>query len=667
MKKAIITGITGQDGSYLAELLLLKGYEVHGIVRRASEFNTGRVDHLYKDLHLPDNRFFLHYGDLTDSGGLERLVREINPDEIYNIGAQSHVKVSFETPEYTADVDALGVLRILEIIRNNNPKIRFYQASSSEMFGLVQEIPQKESTPFYPRSPYGVSKLFGHWITKNYRESYGIFACSGILFNHESPRRGKTFVSRKIVRAFADIKTGVQDCMYLGNLDAKRDWGYAKEYVYAMWLMLQQDKPDDYVIATGETHTVRDFVEESAKYFGYDIVWKGQGLEEIGYDRKTDKVLVRVDARYYRPAEVELLIGDYSKAKQNLNWEPKVKFKELVEIMSNAELTGEKREDFSVLKNTTDFGLDKSARVYVAGHLGLVGSALVRKLKEQGYTNLLLRSREELDLTDELAVKEFFKKEKPEYVFLAAAKVGGILANRDFGADFISDNLRIQNNVIHNSYISGVKKLVFLGSTCIYPKLAPQPLKEEYLLTGPLEPTNEAYAVAKIAGIKMCEYYNKQYGTNYISVMPTNLYGQNDNFDLKSSHVLPAMIRKFYEAKQNNSPEVVLWGTGNPRREFLHVDDLADAVVFLMKNYNSSEIVNIGYGEDFKISEVAKMISDIVGYTGNIVYDTSKPDGTPRKQVDSTKLFNLGWKPRYSIYEGLKLAIDWYIQNVANR
>ncbi len=667
MKKAIITGITGQDGSYLAELLLTKGYQVHGIVRRASEFNTSRIDHLYKDPHIPNNSFFLHYGDLTDSGGLERLIREINPDEIYNIGAQSHVKVSFEIPEYTANTDALGTMRILEIIRNNNPKIKFYQASSSEMFGKVLEVPQKETTPFYPRSPYGVSKVFGHHIAVNYRESYGIFACSGILFNHESPRRGKTFVSRKIVRALADIKTGKQDILYLGNLDAKRDWGYAKEYVNAMWLMLQQKEPDDFVIATGETHTVREFVEEAGKYFGYDIVWKGTGFDEIGYDKKTDKIIVKIDKNYYRPAEVDLLIGDSSKAKKVLGWEPKVKFKDLVTIMCDAEVIGEKTEDFSHLLKISvgKFGDDKGAKIYVAGHKGLVGSAIVRKLNKEGYTNLLLRTKEELDLTNGDQVAKFFSDEKPEYVFLAAAKVGGILANRDFAADFISDNLRIQNNIIHNSYLNGVKKLVFLGSTCIYPKLAPQPLKEEYLLTGPLEPTNEAYAVAKIAGIKMCEYYNKQYGTNYISVMPTNLYGQNDKFDLHTSHVLPAMIRKFYEAKINGNTDVTLWGTGNPKREFLHVDDLADAVVFLMQNYDSSEIINIGYGEDFKISEVAQMISDIVGFQGKVVYDLSKPDGTPRKLVDTTKLFNLGWRPKFHIKEGLKLAIDWYIENVA--
>jgi len=572
-------------------------------------------------------------------------------------------------PEFTANADALGVLRLLEIIRNNNPKIKFYQASSSEMFGKVVEVPQSESTPFYPRSPYGVSKVFGHWITTNYRESYGIFACSGILFNHESPRRGKTFVSRKIVRAFADIKANKIETLYLGNLDAKRDWGFAKEYVEAMWLMLQQDKPDDYVIATGETHTVREFVEESSKYFGFDIIWKGEGLDEVGIDRKSDKVIVRIDKAYYRPAEVELLIGDASKAKKLLNWEPKVKFKELVKIMSDAELNGEKREDFSKINSLSKhtFGDDKHAKVFVAGHRGLVGSAIVRKLQAEGFDNLLLKTKEELDLTDGEAVKNFFAKEKPEYVFLAAAKAGGILANRDFAGDFIANNLQIQNNVIHNSYLNGVKKLLFLGSTCIYPRLAPQPLKEEYLLTGPLEPTNEAYAVAKIAGIKMCEYYNKQYGTNYISVMPTNLYGQNDNFDLHTSHVLPAMIRKFYDAKISNSPEVTLWGTGNPMREFLHVDDLADAVVFLMKNYSSSGIINIGYGNDFKISEVAQMISDIVGYQGKIVYDTSKPDGTPRKLVDSTKLFSLGWRPKLEIKEGLKQAIDWYIQNVVNK
>lgn len=338
MKKALITGITGQDGSYLAELLLNKGYEVHGIIRRASTFNTSRIDHLYKDPHHKDVRLFLHYGDLTDSSNLNRMIEKINPCEIYNLGAQSHVQVSFEVPEYSADADALGVLRILDAIKETGVNARFYQASTSELFGKVQEVPQSETTPFYPRSPYAVAKQYGFWITKNYREAYGLHASNGILFNHESPRRGETFVTRKITMAVARIHRGLQDCFYMGNINARRDWGYAKDYVKMMWMMLQQPIPDDYVIATGEMHTVREFIEESFACIGRPIEWRGKGLDEVGIDMTTGKTVVRIDPRYFRPAEVEQLLGNPAKAKAVLNWEPEVKFHELVKIMTEGDL-----------------------------------------------------------------------------------------------------------------------------------------------------------------------------------------------------------------------------------------------------------------------------------------------------------------------------------------
>ena len=328
MKVALISGISGQDGSYLAELLLKKGYEVHGIIRRASQINTQRIDLIY-------DRIKLHYGDLTDSTNLVRIIQQVQPDEIYNLGAQSHVKVSFEIPEYTGQVDALGTLRILEAVRllGMENKTRIYQASTSEMFGKVQEIPQKETTPFYPRSPYGVAKLYGYWIVKNYRESYGLHASSGILFNHESPRRGETFVTRKITRGLSRISVGEQDILYLGNLNSKRDWGHAMDFVEAMWLMLQQDEADDYVIATGEQYSVREFVEEAAPYFGMKIEWMGEGLDEVGYDWNTKKAVIKVNPKYFRPAEVETLLGDATKAKEKLGWEPKISFNQLVEDM----------------------------------------------------------------------------------------------------------------------------------------------------------------------------------------------------------------------------------------------------------------------------------------------------------------------------------------------
>lgn len=330
MKTALITGITGQDGSYLAELLIEKGYMVHGIVRRSSLINTHRIDHIFDHPQMK-----LHYGDLTDAGNLIHVIQKCKPDEIYNLAAQSHVKVSFELPEYTGNVDGLGTLRILEAVRilEMEDKVRIYQASTSELYGLVQEVPQKETTPFYPRSPYGVAKLYAYWITKNYRESYGMYACTGILFNHESPRRGETFVTRKITRGLSKISCGLQDVLYLGNLNAKRDWGHAKDYAEAMWLMLQQDSPEDYVIATGQQYSVREFVEKSADYFGMDIEWRGEGLDEIGIDKNTGRVVIKVDDKYFRPAEVESLLGDATKAKEQLGWEPKISFDELVEDM----------------------------------------------------------------------------------------------------------------------------------------------------------------------------------------------------------------------------------------------------------------------------------------------------------------------------------------------
>ncbi len=335
MKKALITGITGQDGAYLAELLLKNGYEVHGIKRRSSLFNTDRVDHLYQDPHVAGRRFVLHYGDLTDASNLIRVIQQVQPDEIYNLAAQSHVGVSFETPEYTANADALGTLRLLEGIRilGLEEKTRFYQASTSELYGKVQETPQTETTPFCPRSPYAVAKLYAYWITVNYREAYGIYACNGILFNHESPLRGETFVTRKITRAFARIKLGLQDKLYLGNLDAKRDWGHARDYVEMQWLMLQQDEPDDYVIATGVQYSVRDFVTLAAKEVGIRVRWVGEGVDEKGYDAQTGKEIVAVDPRYFRPTEVETLLGDPTKAKKKLGWQPKITFGELVAEM----------------------------------------------------------------------------------------------------------------------------------------------------------------------------------------------------------------------------------------------------------------------------------------------------------------------------------------------
>ncbi len=337
-KRALITGVTGQDGSYLAEFLMKKGYEVHGIIRRASTFNTKRIDHIYQDPHERDVNLFLHYGDMTDSSNMNRLLEKIDPDEIYNLAAQSHVQVSFQVPEYTAETDGLGTLRLVDAIKETGIKTRFYQASTSELYGKVQEIPQSETTPFYPRSPYGAAKLYAYWIVVNYREAYNLHASNGILFNHESPRRGENFVTRKITMAASAISEGIQDCIYIGNLSAKRDWGYAPDFVRAMWLMLQEDIPDDYVVATGETHTVREFIDHAFSRLGMTLRWDGEGVDEVGVCEQTGKTVVRVDPKYFRPTEVELLIGDPTKARTKLGWEPEVTFQKLVEIMVDADL-----------------------------------------------------------------------------------------------------------------------------------------------------------------------------------------------------------------------------------------------------------------------------------------------------------------------------------------
>ncbi len=681
MKRALITGITGQDGAYLAEFLLNKGYEVHGIKRRSSSFNTARIDHLYEDTHRKGNKhFYLHYGDVTDSTNIIRIIQEIQPDEIYNLAAQSHVQVSFETPEYTLQADAGGPLRILEAIRllGLAKKTRFYQASTSELYGKVQEIPQKETTPFYPRSPYAVSKLFGYWITINYREAYGIYAVNGILFNHESPIRGETFVTRKITRAIARIVHGEEEILYLGNLDAKRDWGYAPDYVEAMWLMLQQDDPHDFVIATGQTHTIREFVEKAFAYVGIPIEWVGTGLDEKGIDARTGNVLVCVDTRYFRPTEVDLLIGDASKAKEKLQWEPRVTFEELVRIMIDADLelfekemclqpkrfvAAQKsvKESNVFLDQQQNSAMSKDSKIFIAGHTGLVGSAVKERLEQEGYVNIITADRHDLDLRDQKAVDCFFAREKPEYVFLVAAKVGGIQANIDYPAEFIYDNTMIGSNIIHAAYKHNVRKLLFVGSSCIYPRECPQPIKEEYLLSQDLEPSNKPYAIAKIASIIMCESYNKQYGTQFITCMPTNLYGPRDHFNQITSHVIPALISRIYNAHIDHEPSVTVWGSGTPCREFLYVEDLAEALVFLMQHYNESTTINVGSPDEVTIKDLAYLIKECIGYTGEIIFDNTKPDGTPRKKLDTNRLTDYGWTAKTTLKDGLKKTIAWYV------
>ena len=658
---ALITGVTGQDGAYLAEFLLGKGYTVHGIKRRSSSFNTARIDHLYQDPHAGNVPFLLHYGDMTDSTNLIRLMQQMQPDEIYNLAAQSHVGVSFETPEYTANADAIGTLRLLEAIRilGLEKKTRFYQASTSELYGKVQEVPQKETTPFYPRSPYGVAKLYAYWITVNYREAYGMHASNGILFNHESPIRGETFVTRKITRAVAAIELGLQDTLYLGNLDAKRDWGHARDYVEGMWRMLQQDEPDDYVLATGETHSVREFVELAFAEVGRSIEWRGKGVDENGVDSK-----IRQDRRadrpaYFRPTEVDLLIGDATKARAEARLEAEDDVRELVTEMVAADLGDRaaggcqwQRTPFE-LTGKTRLGRRPSRH----GRLGLV-----RRLAREDAS--CSRSDARARSARPGRGSAWFDGKAPDAVFLAAAKVGGILANDTLPAEFLYDNLMIETNVIHAAHRrrqeAAVSRLVLHLSAARAAADARGSAADR-----PLEPTNEWYAIAKIAGIKMCQAYRSQYGCDFISVMPTNLYGPGDNYHPEYSHVVPALIRRFHEAKLTGASDVVVWGTGTPRREFLYVDDLADACVYLMKNYSGDELVNIGTGEDMTIAEFARMVATTSAIPAP---SSSIPRGpTARRASCSTSAVSPNWAGarRTSLEDGIRLAYRAHLAEIA--
>jgi GDP-L-fucose synthase len=528
--------------------------------------------------------------------------------------------------------------------------------------------------------------MYAYWITVNYREAYGIYACNGILFNHESPLRGETFVTRKITRAVARMALGLQDCLYLGNLSSLRDWGHARDYVEMQWLMLQQEQPEDFVIATGVQYSVRQFVEFAAAELGIQLRWEGEGENEVGIvaavTNKDAKVkvgdtIVKVDPRYFRPTEVETLLGDPTKAKENSGGYPRPrwpnsfrKWSRLTTPLPNA-THWSRWPVFRHLITTNKHGYERqNLRCRAPGHGWFRHCA---QPAGQGIHQHYYPHASGTRPDQSSCGRPLFAQESPDYVFLAAAKVGGIIANNTYPAQFIRENLAIQTNIIHAAYVNDAKRLMFLGSSCIYPRLAPQPMSEEYLLTGPLEPTNRPYALAKIAGIEMCWSYNRQYGTKYLAVMPTNLYGPGDNYHPENSHVIPALIRKFHEAKIANAKEVVVWGTGTPKREFLYCEDMADACVFLSNlpddKYESllgsdesksgkfePPLVNIGVGEDVTIKELAETVLNTIGFSGEITFDSTKPDGTPRKLMDVQRLHAMGWKAQTTLFEGLQRA-----------
>ena len=547
-KRALITGITGQDGSYLAELLLGKGYEVHGLIRRASTFNTSRIDHLYQDPHDTDAKLFLHYGDLSDGARLVTLLHEIDPDEVYNLAAQSHVRVSFDEPEHTGDTTGIGAMRLLEAVRLAGVKCRYYQASSSEMFGATPP-PQNEETPFYPRSPYGAAKVYAYWVTKNYREGYGMFAVNGILFNHESPRRGETFVTRKVTRAVARIQAGLDDYVYMGNLDSVRDWGYAPEYVEGMWRMLQSDKPDDYVLATGGNFTVRDFLVTAFEHAGLD--WEKH---------------VRFDERYLRPTEVDALVGDASKAERDLGWKAQVDteswpgswWTRTSRRSSTRASPGSTSPSSTVGRSSTcrsdDRGVSPGAPRPRCGllHRRAPRSRGVGDLAEPRDAGLHRSHGRDVRRAGPEGPRRGLRLLRRDQAEVRRAR--GREGRRDHGEQHLprrlpqrepADPAQRDGRGPRRRGSSGCSSS---GSSCIYPKLAPQPIHEDSLLTGHLEPTNDAYAIAKIAGILQVQAVRRQHGLPWISAMPTNLYGPGDNFSPQGSHVLPALIRRYDEA-----------------------------------------------------------------------------------------------------------------------
>jgi GDPmannose 4,6-dehydratase len=699
-KYALITGITGQDGSYLAELLLQKKYKVYGIIRRSSHFNTINIDHIRSKLTL-------FYGDLIDPAGLLHVLTNITNTiieddkkiknkkessvlEIYHLGAQSHVKVSFELAQYTTSVNALGTINLLEAVRccnaeKSNIIVKVYNAATSEMFGKVMEIPQSEETPFYPRSPYGCGKVFAFWAMKNYREAYNMFICNGILFNHESERRGETFVTRKITLGISQILDKKIDYLQLGNLDAKRDWSHAKDMVYGMWLMLQYKYGDDYVLASGVTTTVRQFVKLAFKCVNIDITFDGKGVNEVGKDNKTGKILVKVNPKYFRPTEVDLLLGNPQKSTKRLNWNPKYTIKELVQVMMAQDCnkycnkhvlnTAERLKVINVHDLETklnDINVPKESYdrvILVTGGTGLVGNGIkdviAKKLYVSKYKDqIIYLSSKDGDLRSEKECEYIFLKYKPTHVIHLAANVGGLFKNLKDNLGMYMDNQRINQNVLHCCHKYNVKKLLSCLSTCIYPDNVKYPIKESILHQGLPHLSNQGYSFAKRMLHVETTLYNQQYGTKYITVTPTNVYGPNDMYNLVNSHVIPALIHKCYLAKKNNKP-FICFGTGKPLRQFIYSLDLAKLMLMCLDNYDDChESINLTPAQEISIKSVAEAIADCYDYKDKIEWDTSKSDGQYKKTATNEKLMKLFPDFKFTKFEdAIKTSVEFFQNN----
>lgn len=678
---AFITGINGQDGSYLSELLLSKGYKVYGIYRRCSHSNTKNIEHIRERLNLS-------YGDITDLSGLQRELQTVKEDmikegsprlELYHLAAQSHVGVSFKVPLNSLASNASGTLNVLEAVRSifhfeyrvdgNKRKgieVRIYFAATSELFGKVQEVPQTESTPFYPRSPYACSKLYGYWQMINYREAYSMYICNGVLFNHESKRRGKEFVTRKITSELGRVLRGETKCIKLGNLESKRDWSHSSDMVQAMWLILQQSEARDYVLGSGTTHSVREFCEIAFKLVGIDIVWSGSGTAEVGQCADSGKVMIRVDPSFFRPTEVDLLVSDTSAISKKLGWKPRYSFVDLVKCMVKHDCPKHYVGDENIPRNIGQPDSGPSHVVLVTGGSGLVGSAIKEQVQSAGDDGrrFVFLSSKDGDLKSPQAVQRIFWEHRPESVIHLAANVGGLYKNMNHNLSMYTDNLAINQNVLRFSHKYGVKRVLSCLSTCIYPDDVSYPIKEDDLHNGLPHDSNFGYAFAKRLLHIESKLYRDQFGIDFKCVTPTNVFGPNDNFHLENGHVIPALINRCHRANEAGKT-LKCYGTGAPLRQFIYSKDLAKLMLMLLRRDYDHDNVTLTPSHEISIKEAAQKIAENVGLDlDDIEWDTTKADGQYKKTAANHRLLQMFPDFEFTPFaEAIAETVQWFKQH----